>query len=118
MPVVREQHVRTSVRPPAPLTPFLPDPGILVLMTDITTSHAPLSSSTVSAGAEVQERDRARVPDKYKWNLTDLYASKEDWRLAKERLVSETPEVGRFRGTLGQSAATLADALELVTRLN
>jgi len=87
-------------------------------MTDIAARRAPLPSSTMSAGAETQERDRARVPDKYKWNLADLYASEEAWRTAKEQLVSQIPEVGRFRGMLAQSASTLADALELVTRLN
>ena len=38
-----------------------------------------------------QERDRAKIPDKYKWSTTDLYPSEEAWRTAKDRLVAEIP---------------------------
>ena len=31
-----------------------------------------------------QDRSRAAIPDRYKWNLADLYASDEAWRAAKE----------------------------------
>ena len=40
----------------------------------------PLLRSTAA-----QERDRAKIPDKYKWNLADIYPSEEAWRTAKER---------------------------------
>ena len=65
-----------------------------------------------------QERDRAKIPDKYKWNLADIYPSEEAWREAKDRLVAEIPKLGSFRGTLGSSAARLADALDMLSRLN
>ena len=42
---------------------------------------------TVSA----QERDRARIPDKYKWNLADIYPSDAAWRAAKDRLSADIP---------------------------
>lgn len=64
-----------------------------------------------------QERDRARIPDKYKWNLTDLYASDAAWRAAKDKLVAEIPRIRPFKGALATGPARLADALELVTRL-
>lgn len=31
-----------------------------------------------------QERDRAAIPDKYKWNLADIYPSDAAWRAAKD----------------------------------
>ena len=77
-------------------------------------------ASTVPAGGRVlaQERDRAKLPDKYKWNLADIYPSVDAWRAAKDRLIAEIPEVRSFRGSLGTSASRLADALDMVTRLN
>lgn len=59
-----------------------------------------------------QERDRAKIPDRYKWNLADLYPSTTVWRSAKESLQARIPQLGRFKGRLASSAGTLADALE------
>jgi oligoendopeptidase F len=63
-----------------------------------------------------QERDRAKVPDRYKWNLADLYASDDAWRAAKDALVGDLPKVAAFKGTLGSSPARLADALDTANR--
>ena len=79
-------------------------------------STAALASSSFHVLA--QERDRAKIPDTYKWNLADLYGSEDAWRTAKDLVVSEIPELRSFRGTLGSSAARLADALEMLSRLN
>ena len=65
-----------------------------------------------------QERDRSKVSDKYKWDLTHIYPSDEAWRSAKDKLVAEIPTIKEFKGTLGSSAARLADALELGSRLS
>lgn len=59
-----------------------------------------------------QERDRLKIPEKYKWDLTDLYASDAAWRAAKEKAASEVPSLGQYRGKLSSSARTLADALD------
>jgi oligoendopeptidase F len=67
--------------------------------------------------ASAQERDRAKIPDKYKWNLADLYPSDDAWRAAKEKLVLEIPKLAAFKGTLGSSAARLAEALETGNRV-
>ena len=74
--------------------------------------------SVLTGGAAAQERERAKVPDRYKWNLADIYPSEAAWRTAKERLVAEIPEIKSFRGTLGSAPARLADALDMVARLN
>ena len=65
-----------------------------------------------------QERDRTKIDDKFKWNLTDLFASDEAWRAAKDELAPEIAKATAFRGTLGSSPARLADALETLNRLN
>jgi len=65
-----------------------------------------------------QERDRAKIPDKFKWNLAEIYPSEAAWRAAKEKLASELPQMRAFQGKLGSSAATLADALEKSSKLD
>ncbi len=64
-----------------------------------------------------QERDRAKVPDAYKWNLADIYPTDAAWRKQKETTAAVIPKLGEFRGKLGSSSQTLASALELHTRL-
>src|SRR5262245_56029201 len=65
-----------------------------------------------------QERDRVTVDDKYKWNLAEIYASPAAWRAQKEKIAAEIPKVREFEGTLSASPKTLADALELMSRLD
>jgi oligoendopeptidase F len=67
--------------------------------------------------AQVQERDRAKVPDKYKWNITELYPSDAAWRAAKDKLANDLALIDEFKGRLGTSATVLADALETISRL-
>jgi hypothetical protein len=68
-------------------------------------------------GVEGQERDRAKIPDRYKWNLADLYPSEEAWRAAKEKVLKEIPPLAAFKGTLAQSPQRLADALDAANRV-
>src|ERR1017187_10497675 len=75
-------------------------PGALVLFA---------ASTLVS---QAQERDRSKVPDEYKWDMTAIYPSDQAWRVAKEKLASELPKLRQFQGTLASSASRLADALE------
>src|ERR1044071_3473083 len=61
--------------------------------------------------ALAQERDRSKIPDKYKWNLADIYPSDDAWRATKNKLAAELPQLRQYQGKLTSSAATLADAL-------
>ena len=65
-----------------------------------------------------QERDRDKIPDKYKWNLSDIYPTEAAWRAAKEKIAAEIPALDQYRGRLMSSAGTLADALETLSRLD
>jgi oligoendopeptidase F len=69
-----------------------------------------LSSTTLHAQTE---RDRAKIPEKYKWNLTDLYPSDDAWRQAKEQAAARLPELAKFKGTLAGSPQQLAGVLDL-----
>jgi len=53
-------------------------------------------AATVVAGA-AQQKERSAVPDKYKWDLTQIYPSDQAWRAAKDKLVGELPAVRAFR---------------------
>jgi oligoendopeptidase F len=65
-----------------------------------------------------QERDRSKIPEKYTWNLAEVYPSDAAWRAAKDRLTADLSQIDAFKGRLGTSAATLADALETISRLD
>ncbi|HEX9984520.1 MAG TPA: oligoendopeptidase F [Thermoanaerobaculia bacterium] len=66
-----------------------------------------------------QERDRASIPEKYRWDLTAIYPSDEAWRAAKEKFVAESlPKAGQFKGTLTSSPQKLAEALDTLSALN
>jgi oligoendopeptidase F len=71
----------------------------------------------VAIASSAQERDRSKVPDQYKWDLTKLYSSDQAWRTAKDGVAAELPKMGAFKGTLSSSAQQLADALEMESRL-
>jgi oligoendopeptidase F len=78
-----------------------------------------LTFALVAPGiVEGQERDRAKIPDKYKWNVADLYPTEEAWRAAKDKLTADIPKVAAFKGTLGSSAARLADALDTANAIS
>lgn len=50
---------------------------------------------------------RAEVPDKFKWDLTDLYPSNAAWFDHKDKLVAEIQELEQYHGKLGESAQML-----------
>ena len=61
-----------------------------------------------------RNRPRTEIPDRYTWNLADLYASVDAWRAAKDRIAADLSRLGAFAGTLGRSPAALADALDAI----
>jgi oligoendopeptidase F len=64
-----------------------------------------------------QERDRSKIPDQYKWDLTAIYPSDQAWRTAKDQFVAELPKVRALQGSLASSPKHLADVLELSSHL-
>jgi oligoendopeptidase F len=64
-----------------------------------------------------QERDRSKIQDQYKWNLSDLFSSDDAWKQGKEKLTAELPSLEKYSGTLGSSAQQLCGCLELSSRL-
>ncbi|HTR99558.1 MAG TPA: oligoendopeptidase F [Bacteroidota bacterium] len=77
-------------------------------------------SLAASTGAISQQRDRSKIPEKYRWNLADIYPSDEAWAKAKDAFVAkigapDKPEgaMERFRGKLAESPATLLASLDM-----
>src|SRR5262245_60612258 len=71
-----------------------------------------LLASALTLTGIAQTRDRAAVPEKYTWNLAEIYPSEAAWRAEKDRIAKEIPSLAQFKGKLASSASVLADALE------
>ena len=69
--------------------------------------------AAVCVTSDAQERTRDSVPQQYTWNLDDLYPTDDAWAAAKDGLAKELPSADAFKGTLGQSAGRLLEALSL-----
>lgn len=61
----------------------------------------------------LSQKTREQIADKYKWNLSDIYKSDDDWSKAKVALATKADEVEKFKGTLTRSAADLKKYLLL-----
>ena len=80
-------------------------------------THPALAANSTPTDA-APERDRSRIPDRFKWDLTDIYPTDPAWREAKAALVAALPGLRVFQGQLATSSSRLADALELSTHLS
>ncbi|MBR5364631.1 MAG: oligoendopeptidase F [Clostridia bacterium] len=59
-------------------------------------------------------RKRTEIPEEYKWQFTDLFASPEDWQAAYDACAAAIPSLTALKGTLGQSAESLTKAYDTV----
>ena len=55
-----------------------------------------------------QERQRDQIPDRFKWNLTDIYPTDAAWRTAKEAFTANIGQLDQYKGQLSSSARMLA----------
>ena len=53
------------------------------------------------------QKKRSEVNDNYKWDLTLIYASDEDWYKSLEEVSKIVVKIKDFEGTLAQSAENL-----------
>src|SRR3954454_24472881 len=68
--------------------------------------------------ASAQTRERDQIPEKYKWDLAQIYPTDEAWRAAKDAFAKKYPVVETFKGTLGQSPAQMLKAVDTFSELN
>jgi oligoendopeptidase F len=64
------------------------------------------------------QKTRETIPEKYKWNLTDIYNSEADWLAAKDAISGKLKEVDKFKGTLTKSASDLLKCLDFVSEVS
>jgi len=60
-----------------------------------------------------QTLERKDVPEKYKWNLADLYPTVDAWQADVDMLNAEVEKLAEFKGTLGGSSESLLNALRV-----
>jgi oligoendopeptidase F len=75
-----------------------------------------LAAALLAIPAVPSAADRKDVPDRYKWNLSDLYPSEQAWEAARADLAKRIPALGGHQGKIGASADALFRALEDVYR--
>lgn len=58
------------------------------------------------------EKDRDSVPDKYKWDLCDLYPDEDSWKKGVSEVSRRMEKIGSYKGKLCNSAGELLEALD------
>ncbi len=58
-----------------------------------------------------QNITRQDAPEKYKWDLSQIYKDKAEWKQAKDDIAKRIPVLASYKGHLGDSAAKLNEAL-------
>jgi len=66
---------------------------------------------TLLAVAPAMSIERSEIPERYKWNLSSLYAGEASWLAEQQALGQSIPQLARWQGKLGESAASLYGAL-------
>ncbi len=72
----------------------------------------------VGSAAQDVVPERADVDEKYKWDLTGMYASDEAWEADLVRLDMIIGEAAAYRGRLAESGAVLLEAIRLTEQLS
>jgi oligoendopeptidase F len=62
----------------------------------------------------IKERDRTRIPEKFKWDLNDVYPGDDAWIKAKGQLTADLTRLSNFRGRLSESPEQLLSCLDLL----
>jgi oligoendopeptidase F len=58
-----------------------------------------------------QSPKRSDVPDKYKWNLSDIYPSVSDWKADLNKIEKSINDFTVYKGKLGKNSQTFLNAL-------
>ena len=69
----------------------------------------------IPAATLLAQDEASEVDPKYTWDLTEIYPSLEAWEQAREEVLASFEEIEALRGTLGNSANDLYEALALVS---
>jgi len=67
----------------------------------------------MSSVAQVNYNSREEIPEKYKWNFSDIYENWEAWDADFKAISSDMEKVQAFKGTLNTNADNLLDLISL-----
>ena len=73
------------------------------------------ASTENEEGAATEEVAAAPTQEQISWDLTDIFASREDWDTARLSVLEQIPALQAYQGRLGESAETLLAAMRLST---
>jgi oligoendopeptidase F len=73
---------------------------------------AALAALALLVSPSVPAMERAQVPERLTWNLTDLFPSEQAWEAALKDVQGRIPRLAALKGTLGASAEQLRRALD------
>ena len=74
--------------------------------------------AAMAGPAMAQPAERATTADRFKFDLTPIYANDDAWRAAKEKLEARIPSIGQAKGTLASSPQALLAALDNYFAIN
>lgn len=60
---------------------------------------------------QAQEINRKDVPLKYKWNLQEMFPTKDSWNKFYDQVSSQINDIEKYKGKLDENAQTLYDAI-------
>ena len=78
----------------------------------------PLAVLWLALSAPAFAVERSAIPQKYTWNLADIYPSLAAWTEAKEALGKRLPALKDYRGHLGESSDALYRTLSAVSAVD
>ena len=62
--------------------------------------------------------ERSDIPDKYKWDTTQLYATDAAWAKKRDEIAGRIPKLGAYQGHLGESAVKFYEALSSLLQVD
>src|SRR6476646_1532897 len=84
----------------------------------ITLLTMPISLIAAAPDPTTATLERSTIEDKYKWDLTKMYSSQQDWETHYKKLEGMIDEFAGKKGKVGESDASLMDALKLRDQIN
>lgn len=70
-----------------------------------------------TAAKQITFKDRQDIPEKYKWDLSPIFKSEDEWKKSRNAIKKTIKEVEQFRGRVMDSSEILADTLTFITGL-
>jgi len=74
--------------------------------------------TSVSFPSFSQTRERSEIEDRYKWDLSEIYLSSDEWRADKEVLQKRADILVSYKGRLSESAENLYEGLQASVELS